>query len=131
MQYGRMLDYGATTCWETYPKTNVPNPRPSQLTRSHCHAWSAAPAYFLGTTVLGVNAAAPGWSEVTIAPQPCGLSWARGSVPLPNEGRIDVSWRVQEDGSFFIEAWVPAGVEAMVRVPDGYEGKVALHVAGE
>ncbi|CAG7631923.1 hypothetical protein PAESOLCIP111_03330 [Paenibacillus solanacearum] len=132
-QYGEMLRYGATTCWEMYPKPQADpvRPHPGHLTRSHCHAWSAAPGYFLGTSVLGVNPAAPGWSEVVIAPQPCGLAWARGSVPLPAEGRIDVSWRVREDGTIHIQAWVPSGVKAEIRIPDGFQGEVDLVTVGE
>ena len=47
------------------------------LSRSHCHAWSAAPAYFLSRSVLGVKPLAPFWTSVEIAPVPCGLAWAR------------------------------------------------------
>ncbi|WP_036745303.1 family 78 glycoside hydrolase catalytic domain [Paenibacillus sp. UNC451MF] len=132
-QYAAMLRYGATTCWEMYPKPQADpvRPHPSHLTRSHCHAWSAAPGFFLGTSVLGVNPAAPGWREIVIAPQPCGLEWARGSVPLPDEGRIDVSWRIGDDGSMYIQAWVPAGIKAEIRLPDGRQGTTELHRVGE
>ncbi len=55
--YGLMVEHGATTCWEEWPvyaelKDNPGNP--NILTRSHCHAWSAAPGYFLGAYVLGM-----------------------------------------------------------------------------
>lgn len=95
-QYGQMIDWGATTCWEMYPHFSENRANPNLLTRSHCHAWSAGPAYFLGAYVLGVRSLEPGWSRVLVAPQPCGgLSWARGSVPVPGGGRIDVSWRLE------------------------------------
>ena len=88
-----MLDHGATTCWEVYPISPVAEDG-DQLSRSHCHAWSAAPAAFLPERVLGIRPLAPGWTKVLVAPEPCGLEWAEGSVPLPGAGRIDVSWRI-------------------------------------
>jgi alpha-L-rhamnosidase len=80
-EWGAMIDYGATTAWETL------TPR----TRSHCHAWSAAPAYFLSTYVLGVRpkggtrdaGRGTGVREYFIAPKPCDLKWARGKFPVP------------------------------------------------
>ncbi|WP_445482725.1 alpha-L-rhamnosidase-related protein, partial [Rahnella variigena] len=78
-QYGSMLAHGATTCWEMYPNFAENRADPDMLTRSHCHAWSAAPGYFLGESILGVKRLDDGWQSVEIAPQPCGLTWARGS----------------------------------------------------
>ena len=99
-QYGQMIDWGATTCWEMYPNFTENRANPNLLTRSHCHAWSAGPAYFLGAYVLGVRSLEPGWSRVLVAPQPCGgLSWARGTVPVPGGGRIDISWRLESPSS--------------------------------
>jgi alpha-L-rhamnosidase len=43
--YLPMLELGSTTVWETFPDGNY---NPGEFpTRSHCHAWSAAPLYFL------------------------------------------------------------------------------------
>ncbi|MFS0726958.1 family 78 glycoside hydrolase catalytic domain [Paenibacillus sp. 1P07SE] len=122
--FGQMVRYGATTCWEMYPNFKENRANPNMLTRSHCHAWSAAPAYFLGTQVLGVQRTAPGWRTVEIAPQPCGLTWARGSVPLPELGRIDVDWQISGEGEIRIRVEHPADIEVDVRVPEGYAGKV-------
>ncbi|MBW7452933.1 glycoside hydrolase family 78 protein [Paenibacillus sepulcri] len=130
-QYGQMIEYGATTCWEMYPKQKDGRAIPTELTRSHCHAWSAAPAYFLGIGVLGVKEAAPGWSAVIIEPQPCGLSWARGSVPLPERGRIDVSWSLDAGGYMKLQVWLPYDVEAAVHLPHGYEGTVDIIRIGQ
>ena len=84
-EWGAMIDYGATTAWETL------TPR----TRSHCHAWSAAPAYFLSTYVLGVRPKGVTRDreqgtrvmEYFIAPKPCDLKWARGRFPVPSVSR--------------------------------------------
>src|SRR5690606_8788871 len=91
-------------------------------TRSHCHAWSAGPAYFLGAYVLGVQGVTPGWTKVRIAPQLSGLTWATGSVPLPQGGRIDVSWRIDESDPSLMRLRVdaPAGVELDLAAPEGY-----------
>ncbi|WP_010278050.1 family 78 glycoside hydrolase catalytic domain [Paenibacillus senegalensis] len=125
-QYGSLLRYGATTCWETYPSTSDVNPYPNQLTRSHCHAWSAAPGYFLGSQVLGVAGSGLGWTDVVVQPKPCGMEWARGSVPLPHEGRIDVAWTVRQDGTMLLQAWAPAGVNVTLRLPEGMDGETEL-----
>jgi alpha-L-rhamnosidase len=130
-QYGQMIEYGATTCWEMYPKQKDGCAIPTDLTRSHCHAWSAAPAYFLGVGVLGVKEAAPGWRAVTIEPQLCGVSWARGSVPLPVRGRIDVSWSLDAGGHMKLQVWLPYEIEADVHLPHGQEGTIDIYRMGQ
>jgi hypothetical protein len=69
------------------------------------------------TEMLGVKPAAPGFAEITVAPQPCGLTWASGSVPTPR-GPVTVHW---EDGSegFRIKVQSPPGVTVHVVSPDG------------
>ncbi|CAM3420070.1 family 78 glycoside hydrolase catalytic domain [Marinicrinis lubricantis] len=129
-QYGRMIQYGATTCWEMYPKVDIDEDHPQQLTRSHCHAWSAAPPYFLGSYVLGVRGEASGWRKVSVQPNPCGLTWARGSVPLPDSGRIDVSWRLTDDHKLKLQISAPPQVEVEAKLPDGYEGEMILKRTG-
>lgn len=86
-KWGFMLDQGATTCWELFPGF-WPSGR---HTRSHCHAWSAAPAHFLSAYVLGVRPLSPGYGTVAIEPHHSGLEWAEGSVPTPH-GPIWVRW---------------------------------------
>ncbi|MDG0812726.1 family 78 glycoside hydrolase catalytic domain [Cohnella rhizosphaerae] len=121
--YGNMLEHDATTCWEMYPAQEAADAKPAAPTRSHCHAWSAAPAYFLGAIVLGVRRTAPGWKEAVIAPQPCGLSWASGAVPVFGGGRIDVSWRIDEAADrIHIRVSAPASLRYEIRYPAGYEG---------
>lgn len=123
--YGNMIDHGATTCWEQYPNFAENRANPDMLTRSHCHAWSSAPAYFLGKEVLGIKNLAPGWSSVEVAPAPNGLGWARGSVPHPAGGTIDVSWTVNESSkSFKLSVAYPEGVSLQIRIPDGYEAEI-------
>ncbi|WP_409342952.1 family 78 glycoside hydrolase catalytic domain [Paenibacillus sp. MBLB4367] len=122
--YGTMVEHDASACWEMYPD---PISRPNMPTRSHCHAWSAGPAYFLGAYTLGVRGADPGWSTVIVEPQPAGLTWARGAVPLPGGGSISVSWRLDEPARRIrlrIEA--PRSLKLLVQPPDGYETETEL-----
>jgi alpha-L-rhamnosidase len=119
--YGFMIDNGATTCWEMYGHTTMNRANENDLTRSHCHAWSAAPGYFLGAYVLGVRAAAPGWTKVVIEPQTGDLDWARGAVPLPDGGKVEVAWTASEGGISTLEIVAPDGVELDIRVPEACE----------
>jgi hypothetical protein len=124
--YGMMLDHDATTTWEVYPASPVAADN-EQLTRSHCHAWSAAPAAFLPERILGIRPAAPGWTTVLVAPEPCGLTWADGSVPLPGEGRIDVTWRIGDDGRMFLEVRAPEEIAIDARLPQGVIGQATVN----
>jgi hypothetical protein len=122
-EWGAMIDYGATTAWETL------TPR----TRSHCHAWSAAPAYFLSTYVLGVRpkgvtrdmGQGTRVMEYFIAPKPCDLQWARGRFPVPSVPRdmgqgtreIVVRWE-RDERQFAIWFELPEWVKAEIVLPD-------------
>ncbi len=122
--YGQMVELGATACWEMYPNFAVNRANPEMPTRSHCHAWSAAPGYFLGAYVLGIRPSSSGWEEIVVEPQPVDLLWARGSVPHPAGGRIDVSWRIVAECEMQVRVWTPAGVRANVRLPEGFRGTI-------
>src|SRR5438477_500887 len=51
--------------------------------RSLCHAWSAHPALEFLTRILGVTPRTPGFAEIDIAPQRCGIEHAHGTVCTP------------------------------------------------
>ena len=116
VHWGFMLDAGATTCWETFPVAKSYNAR--YWTRSHCHAWSAAPTYFLSAYQLGVLPRGPGYRTALIAPKPADLAWARGSVPTPY-GDIRVAWTRAESG-FTLNAELPDQVRAEIELPPEY-----------
>jgi alpha-L-rhamnosidase len=109
-RWGFMLDKDATTCWETFPGFSGGG----RWTRSHCHAWSAAPTYFLSAYQLGVRPLEPGFSLALIAPEPADLQWAYGCVPTP-EGNISVWWQKGDD--FQMEVSLPVGVAAQIQIP--------------
>lgn len=107
-QWNRMLEKGATTFWETFPGYIG-----GHWSRSLCHGWSAAPAYFLSTQVLGVTPAAPGYARIRIAPKPWNLRWARGVVPTPR-GPVSVAWSRDNAGKLAVEYHAPEGCEVEV-----------------
>jgi hypothetical protein len=126
MNYGAMLAYGATTCWEMYPNYSVLRANPRFLTRSHCHAWSAGPVYFLATYVLGVRPKTPGWTEIEVEPQVADLAWASGSVPLPGKGSIDVSWETNANGEMKLSVQAPQDIKVTTKIPDELKGNVSV-----
>ncbi len=101
----RMLDKGATTCWEMF-----------DITRSYCHAWSAAPAYFLPAYILGVRPVSAGFSKIIIEPVPGKLKWAKGTIPTP-KGNIFVSWKILSSGKISIKSFLPRGVKVLKCAP--------------
>lgn len=121
-QYGKMIEHDATTCWEMYPRPLKNRNHPNELTRSHCHAWSAGPGYFLGAYILGVRGMSPGWTKIAIEPNVLDLAWAKGTVPLPGLGRIDISWRADRaNRKLHLRVETPPGLELTITAPEGYE----------
>ena len=94
--WGKMISKGTTTCWETFKMNDI------NWTRSICHAWSAAPAVYLPTNILGLRPLEPGYSKFIIEPFAGNLEWARGSVATPY-GPIYVSWKKNNEGKIIIE----------------------------
>lgn len=107
--WGLMLDNGATTCWETFPGFEK-----DRWTRSHCHAWSAAPGYFLPAYQLGVRPLQPGFSQVLVKPEMVDLVWCKGIVPTAR-GDIEVSWERGEQ--FSISVKLPPHTQCIVELP--------------
>ncbi|MCC6489232.1 MAG: family 78 glycoside hydrolase catalytic domain [Candidatus Hydrogenedentes bacterium] len=98
--YGPMLAAGATTVWESFPTGTTGSG--GFPTRSHCHAWSSAPVYFLNRVVLGIVPQGIGGKTIVISPRPSGLSWAKGGTATIN-GPVSVSWTLK-DGKMDITA---------------------------
>jgi len=92
--WANLLSSGLTTCIETFKSGK-------DWTRSVAHAWSASPAIFLMTEVLGIQPVKAGYTEFTVTPNPSGLDFAKGSVPTPY-GRIYVEWKKKENGELEI-----------------------------
>ncbi len=104
-RWGDMLDAGATTCYETFAGWEK-----NKRTRSHCHAWSAAPAFVLGAHILGVAPAGPGFAAVDVLPDLGDLPWAEGEIPTP---RGPIGIRVERIGPG------DEGLRIALRLPSG------------
>src|SRR5690606_37228368 len=109
-RWGELVKHGATTFWETFPGYDA-----NWWTRSYCHAWSAAPTYFLTRYQLGAWWDQPDYKVARIAPVPLDLTWARGAVPTPH-GPIQTAWEKSAD-KFTLEVELPRPVAAIVDLP--------------
>jgi alpha-L-rhamnosidase len=89
--YLPMLESGATTVWESFPTGTTGSD--GFPTRSHCHAWSSAPSYFLNRIIVGIKATAPGGAAFQLSPRLNGLTWAKGTVATA-KGPVSASWKV-------------------------------------
>jgi hypothetical protein len=99
-----MIAHGTRGCWETFKQDD------KYWTRSITHAWSASPAIYLSTEVLGIKAVEPGYKKFTIIPRATNLKWARGSVATPS-GPIQVMWTKNDDGTLAIKYSAPQDCE--------------------
>ncbi|WP_078544632.1 family 78 glycoside hydrolase catalytic domain [Litchfieldia alkalitelluris] len=109
--YGYMLEHDATTCWEGWELIE------GDFSRSHCHAWSAAPTYVFGVLFLGVKPLEPGFKKVSISPNLNGLKWIKGSVPIP-QGKIDIYCK--DLGEYIdLQITLPDEIEVQIDVAKG------------
>jgi hypothetical protein len=118
--YVPMLEAGATTVWESFPTTGTlgGNGFP---TRSHCHAWSSSPSYYLNRIILGIKPTSPGAATVEISPRLSGLTWARGTIATVR-GPITVSWKLN-DAALDVTCTAPVGVDVKFVKNASHEGK--------
>lgn len=114
--FAHMLSVGATMTREAWTVTEKPN-------LSWSHPWATAPVSLAMNIILGVRAAAPGFSKVEVAPQPAGLPWAEGAVPTVR-GPVAVGFNCTGSGcsdgtggSVEVRASFPPSTMARVCVP--------------
>lgn len=84
--WGKMLDAGATTFWET-----IKGASDFSNAGSLCHGWSAVPIYVLYHDVLGIRPIEPGFRTFCVAPMTTVADDCTGRVPVPG-GEIVVRW---------------------------------------
>lgn len=99
---------------------------PNSEGRSDCHAWSAWPAYWYVSTVLGVHPVDRGYATIGIKPQLGRQNKAQGTVPTPH-GMVTVQIS-RENGRFSLSADTPASVPCVITMPDG---SITQHPGGE
>jgi hypothetical protein len=85
--------------------------------RSDCHAWGAHPMFHVHASLCGIRPASPCFKSVRIAPQPCGSTFLKASMPHP-QGDITLDLR-EENGRWRGEVATPAGVPCELLLPDG------------
>lgn len=106
--WGYMLENGATTLWETWKK---PDNAPSM---NHPMFGSVSEWFF--RSLLGINAAAPGFEKILIKPQPAGdLTWAKGNY-YSVHGNIISDWK-KGAGGLSLRVSIPANTTAEVWLP--------------
>lgn len=94
MHFQPMVESGASTVWEMFPGSDYDtNGFP---TRSHCHAWSSSPVYFLSRIILGIRQTEPGGRAFTISPWLGGLHYAHGAAATPH-GPVSVNWKLNNN----------------------------------
>jgi len=114
--WGGMLDRGATTFWETFDPGSEPGTLPPRLW-SLCHAFCAAPVYYLPAYVAGVRPIEPGFATVAIEPRLQDLHWLDATVPTPR-GVVVVSCRQDTNTRcVHMQITLPANMAARVLVP--------------
>jgi hypothetical protein len=119
LNYLPMLEAGATTVWESFPSGTTGSG--GFPTRSHCHAWSSAPLYFLNRAIVGLKPASVGWATATISPHPGDITWARGTTATPH-GPVEVAWKLQGD-TLAITCQKPSAVSVKFVSNDSLKGK--------
>jgi hypothetical protein len=102
------------------------------------HGWCSTPLVQMSARVLGVTPLTPGFETISIRPELCDLTWAKGRVPTPH-GDVAVSW-ILDNGKLKLDVTVPAETEAEVTLPvsrfeqpgitmDGKKADAIVHVA--
>lgn len=113
--WGFMLAGGATTLWETWA---YPDNSPSQN-----HPMFGSVDEWFYRSLLGINAAAPGFEKIMLKPQPAGdVHWAKGDYSSVR-GKITSDWKIQ-DHRFIFKISIPAGVSAEIWIPAASAGQV-------
>ena len=77
---------------------------------SLCHGWSAGPAAWLHTAVLGVQPDTFGYAKVNFTPCLGDLAWAKGTIPTPH-GPVLVSLWMERNGTQAAEITTPGEIE--------------------
>ena len=108
--WGFMLDNDATTLWETWK-------HPGTVYSANHPMFGSINEWFF-RSLLGINAAEPGFKKIIIKPQPAGdLRWAKGSYQSVM-GNISSSWKIQDIG-FSLDISVPPNTSAEIWVKAG------------
>ncbi len=111
---GRFEPYGTEQMrrWQILPETQSFHEMWNSGDLSH--GWCSTPLVQMSQRILGVEPSSPGFKKMTIRPQVCDLTWAKGKVPTPH-GDVEISWK-----------WAGGKISLDVTIPDGTEAEVIL-----
>ncbi|WP_054955974.1 alpha-L-rhamnosidase C-terminal domain-containing protein [Paenibacillus dakarensis] len=118
--WGKMLEEGATTCWESVTLQHESDFHDALTTYtaydsyriSLCHSWAGMPVHWITSRVLGIQPLEPGYQSVSVRPQPMnGVTTCIGSIPTPL-GTIEAGWESTEPGEYILR--LPEGMKLSV-----------------
>lgn len=112
--YGRWLELGATAFGEFFRLAESKG-KTALDTEYEVHAYGTSALAHFYSNILGVKPESAGFQELTLAPHPGDLRWARGKAATA-KGIVEVSWTA-ESGVFRFEATVPPGCSFKVVKP--------------
>jgi alpha-L-rhamnosidase len=113
--WGYFLHMGAVSMWERWDARTEKGYHPDGM-NSFNHANLGTCTEWFYRSVLGIDAAEPGFGKLLLKPEPGGsLTWARGYYDSQH-GRIGSDWKI-ENGQFVWNVKVPANTTATVHVP--------------
>jgi alpha-L-rhamnosidase len=106
--WGYMIENGATTLWETW--------KYSDDLYSHNHPMFGSVGEWFYRSLLGINAASPGFKKIIIKPQPAGdLRFAKGSYHSV-QGPIESNWQIVGN-KFILKVQIPPNTSSQIWVP--------------
>jgi alpha-L-rhamnosidase len=110
-----MLNHGATTLWEAWHE-------PGTVYSANHPMFGSIDEWFY-RSLLGINAAAPGFKKIIIKPQPAGgINWAKGNYRSVM-GNIKSDWR-QDAGHFLLNVSIPVNTSATIFIPAKENGRI-------
>ena len=105
--YGRLLDMGATTWWETFRANQ-------NYWSTLSHGWGSGPTWFLTRYILGAQRTGP--DTWLVKPAYAGVRTAVGELPLL-AGPLQVSWAYPPCGNPSLELSAPPGARGQAVIP--------------
>ena len=113
--WGYFLKMGAASMWERWDAKTEKGYHASGM-NSFNHANLGTCTEWFYRSVLGIDAAEPGFGKLCLKPEPGGnLSWAKGGYDSPH-GRIGSDWKI-DNHQFIWNVRIPANTTATVYVP--------------
>ncbi len=118
LYYGRMLDLGATTWWESFLANQ-------SYTSALSHGWGGSPTWFLSTYVLGARQT--GVNSWSVEPPWEGISSVEGAIPLP-QGDLQVSWSMEPCVEKYLHIVAPIDTQGVVTISvNAFDDRIILN----